>query len=319
VQDVITEFKKHLKQASSVTLPEPFDVKRNNELHPSSFPYCGLRHLYEELKWGEPESRSIDLPGRYYTTFGTLIHEIFQDHLGKVQVLAEQQELDVDLDVKGHIVGDWHCPSCDILVAECSPYPGLCTKCRNDTFYKELGIKWGNYIVGHVDGLYLLRDSHCNEAYYVIDYKTTSTFAVNEHKRKGKKFPYLANKKQIESYCALLRDQHGLDIKGWMLVYLARDNPFINNVIVGEEITPEKHQTSLKRLKKYDNHFDLARSPTKENVRTLVQQKPCKKESYYWRHMHQFFNPCPLAEHQKCWAGDVEKNMLKLLKRSQND
>ena len=299
MKDVIAAFTKHYQAGySNLILTEPVDPKRIEELHPSSFPYCGLRHAYEQLKWGEPETRSLDLAGSYFTTIGTSVHLVMQNWLGKVHMHRK---------VKGAVLGNWHCPSCDKITAKAVTYTD-CPACGSETEYSELEVKFGKRICGKLDGVYQILGKN-----YVFDYKTTSTYGVNDHKSRGNKYPYRGNRKQIEAYCVLLEQEYGIDVSGWVLAYLARDNPKYSYAIVGEEMTAAKKANTLKRMHIYDRHFELVRNINEKNLQTVMREKPCKSDAYYWQHMHDNFNPCPLSENGKCWSVNAEKNMLKML------
>jgi hypothetical protein len=141
----------------------PPDRKREEELHPSSFPYCGYRHAMGWLNVGaDPDEFVMGAHMMYYVTLGTSAHLVFQELIGKLTI--DEHE------VQGEMVGDWQCtnPKCGHLV-EFSTYV-RCPKCDSDTRYEELGVTYGKRTHGHLDGLFRIK-YRGKYLYFVIDYK----------------------------------------------------------------------------------------------------------------------------------------------------
>ena len=56
--------------------------KRDKELHPSSFPFCGLRHAYQRLVRDEDPKIEINFGRDYYLPAGHVFHSAVQKWLG---------------------------------------------------------------------------------------------------------------------------------------------------------------------------------------------------------------------------------------------
>ena len=332
MRDLETAFETAFKEERNL----PVDKKRHYELHPSTFPYCGLQHFWSIMNGEEPHPKSDTNrhspwpnSGSYYTGVGTTVHSWVQDvlhkHLG---------------DHKGDMIGDWRCgnPKCgshkykqgarrsDILFAfhSWSELPDECpvcnwkgnAECGADTFvYEELGLKLGKRTHGHIDGLYRY-PLKGQPLYFLVDYKTTSAFGCYKHRTYGNQFPYKKNKAQIKSYCGLVSEQYNIPIAGWILIYLARDNPQKDKVLVGVDITPEEVQKAYKQAMLWDKCFDLIRTAdeegyclSKKDVGTLVKCKTCKSQKRYEAIMKDDFHECPLAP--VCFDPERLKKKLK--------
>ena len=91
------------------------DPSRVNELHPSSFPYCGLRQAMHEVIEGEPEGED-NLPTQmdFYVSIGTIVHEWVQHRISRAH------KLDKLKDITYYFVGDWKCTNrkCGIVTGK---------------------------------------------------------------------------------------------------------------------------------------------------------------------------------------------------------
>jgi hypothetical protein len=181
--------------------------------------------------------------------------------------------------------------------------------------YQELGIKWGKFIVGHVDGLFLLK---IQNKFYVLDYKTSSVDRINEHYRTGGTyFPYKGNVAQITSYCVLLEELYDVKIRGWFLMYASRDNPFKYNVITGDSISVKQKGVLKRKLQRWDKEFGLVFSAkTFAQVKPIIEKKPCATHQQYMKKMHNDFNRCPLDETGLCYGPKLEFVIQRLIERS---
>lgn len=305
---VVHNFGKFYEQSFETSDEETACPVRQRELHPSSFPFCGLRHAYSLLKDGRQQIKETSLLFHYFTSVGTTVHSVMQEWVHKV---AHRSDRPKNMDV----LGDWKCTSCG-HVHEFTTYTD-CEKCGSSTQYEELGVKFGKFIVGHVDGLVRYKTKN-GYRYYVIDYKTTSTHAVRTHQTTGSKFPYLTNRKQIESYCALLEHKYGIRIDGWMLIYIARDNPKGAYVIVGDEVSDKRRAMLGRRMKKYDRHFGIANwLQSEEDLLLLAREKPCPSAKYYNKEMHDEYDQCPLSSARMCWSPSLESHLVKVYRKSE--
>jgi len=151
--------KKYIEHCTNFTWSQPASqksIKRAEELHPSSLPYCGLMHFHNLITEGNATHEEGNYYGDYDTGLGSFKHELMQRYLGWGK----------------RVVGDWECRHCKATRKFAFYKPSK--KCGSPFMeYKELEIRYGENIVGHVDGLVFIDDQ-----YWVIDYKTTSSRAL---------------------------------------------------------------------------------------------------------------------------------------------
>lgn len=270
---------------------------RYNELHPSSFPWCGLQQAYTEA--AKIEKKPFDFYGDYYTGLGTFAHELMQKYLG----------------FSGKIIGYWKCESCGKKHKSKVPTfaPSSCKYCKHTIFeYDEIGIKFRKYTHGHIDGVIKIKGK-----YYVIDYKTSSSKKNEEHRKFGNVYPYKKNIAQIESYTVYLEQTHKIKIAGWFLIYVSRDSSLKDFVIVGELVSKKKKEQLLKKLTRDDKLFGivlkLRKNPKDMSLWSkLVKYKPCSSMADYKENMHSF-DMCPLAEGGVCFNDSRLKREIKNL------
>lgn len=312
MKKIIEQFKTYYTKSIESTREVPSPRHREVELHPSSFPFCGLRHIYNRAMDGVSEVFEEPFSMHYYTTIGTVFHEIMQRFLG----------------MHKKIYGDWHCTASTGKGKNKVVCKGKrefssnhkCPICKAPMQYDELGVRFGDYLIGHVDGLWFN-----GEEWFVIDYKTTSTKSIDKHYENIKKgykpsFPYAYNKSQIESYVVLLQKKYKITISGWMLLYISRDS-FNNYVFVGSRVSlTEKKEIWANTIVKCDRHFGIAiRAESYKDIIPLIKEKPCKSEVHYKNTMHDHFSPCPLSENGACFNPDVlKRKMIKVIKESEH-
>ncbi len=132
--------------------PRDKDHPRNKELHPSSYPFCALKQAWYEANG--IEEKQLDYYGDFYTSVGTITHELMQKYLG----------------YRGKIIGEWKCVKCKTIHKKNRKpivAPKKCKKCKHTVFdYEELGISFRKYTRGHMDGIIEI-----DGKYFVIDYK----------------------------------------------------------------------------------------------------------------------------------------------------
>lgn len=303
VIDIIcNSFSKHMEEGWKTVKTEPVDKKRVEELHPSSFPYCGLRDAYSIMVNGESETRSMDGGGLYYTSVGTIVHTVLQELFGKLKRKKHK--------VEGYLIGDWHCKNIECKhIVPVSKYV-KCPKCRSDTQYEELGIVHGVRTHGHLDGLYHVKIGD-TWYYLVIDYKTSSVKAIDRYKTTRKGFPYVSNKWQIRSYTQYLK-QYGIKVDGWLLIYIARDKPTTEWAVVGEMLEKDVVKMISKYIDEADASFNLVRENKKNLIPVLSElheMKLCPSKEFYTNEVHDNFDPCPLNENGLCWRKDCVKKL----------
>lgn len=244
-------------------------------LRVSGFPYCGLRHLYEKLSMTEEkeaDKNSNDANMMFYTSVGTAAHLAFQRFMGQ----------------RGRILGNWKCYKCGHFVK--SSHVLSCPKCGSEMEYEEFSIKIFKHVSGHLDGIYKSDDGR----YFLIDYKTSSVRAIRAHRKFGNVFPYSKNVAQIKAYCAIFERLYGIKISGWFLIYVSRDHPNTTFEVVGDEISDKEKASVIKRVRRWDRHYDTVWNCKKwEEVTPLIEEKPCKSYEFYAEN-YRGFKPCPL-------------------------
>lgn len=288
MKKLIAMLNAEIDQSISEPVPLPIDPVRSEELHPSSYPFCGLKHAYERMIHGGHKPKSMDFYGEYYTKLGTMKHELLQEWIGKKG---------------GSILGNWKCSNKECgHVVTMSQYV-RCPKCKSDTHYQEVQVRFGKYTVGHIDGIW--KPFRNKEIYIPIDYKTSSEKKMYLHKvKKLPIYPHGYNKAQIKSYCVYLQKQYKLPIAGWLLIYLTRDSSLRSRCIVGERISREEKAQLYRMLKIYDYTFGIAKSATTpDEFEELVKYKPCATKKQYKDEMHKY-DMCPLADGNKCFKED---------------
>ncbi len=294
----IASLQHHLNSQSKIIYrPIHEHHSREGELHPSSYPFCGLEHAWNIVtnKQREP----MDFFGQYYTGLGTFAHELMQRQFGRGK----------------QILGDWHCLDCG--KKKKLTYYSKCKKCGSEKVeYDELLIKFGRHTVGHVDGVVNL-----DGKLYVIDYKTSSVKNNNKHRETGNYYPYKHNVAQIKSYCYYLEEYHGIEIAGWMLIYVSRDHMVNDYVVVGDLVDDEEKKKLAKKFKRYDNTFHIAeklknteKSADKrmEYFKYLIARKPCESMKDYKAEFWGGYDiGCPLAKDGTCFNPTKLKQAIK--------
>lgn len=295
------------EQAMNNTFKSP--KGRRPEYRPSSFPSCSVL-VYAKLIKGlsrgyfeEDRQASSD----YFTSVGTVAHEVIQFHMGYT----------------GHVFGDWKCKNyggCSKGAAGLDIYnkhgelirPGkltlkncknnICPECGSGMEYIEKEIKFRG-LKGHIDGIIELPDG----GYWIIDYKTCT-----KHKLKSGKLPVKGHLKQLPTYCYVLKKKYGLDIKGFSLLYLSRDNPF--DYLEHAVEWSGKWDKNIARLVMDERvKFKSAlRSIDKRNMKYAIEKKPCSSRAYYERELD-YYTPCPYLG--VCFNETKLKRELKLLER----
>lgn len=315
--EVLTGFSQHYKALWNEKVSEPANRKRAEELHPSSFPYCGLRHAWEWLQEGEdPEHQEMGASMAYYTGVGTVVHSMLQRFIGKVHPKTH--------DVKGYVIGDWKCLNKKCGKTYSFTHMPWCKKCKHETLYEELGIKFGRRTHGHTDCLYCIevankKSGKVRKFYFIVDYKTSSVEAIQAHNRFGNRFPYTSNREQIRAYAIYLEELYDIEISGWILCYVARDNPQKHFALVGDVLDDDDKEELRKLVHKSDKVFHYVRNRIavdtveEDVVPVLVKHKLCKNRKYYEERVADKFDPCPLAENGSCFT-DPTPRLLRAIR-----
>lgn len=302
----------------------PACQKRLEELHPSSFPYCGLRHAIElAASEGDSDTFNMSAEMEFYCSVGTVAHLVFQKH----NRLLKGGGRDVPV-----MVGDWTCPSCKRL-NKFRPYH-TCKKCKSPAIQgevarlsgDEISVQLGSRTTGHTDDVIMI-----DGRYWVVDYKTSSVRATQNYKKFKRGLPYKHNVHQIQSYVALLERKYGIEISGWFLIYAARDTPSKEFAIVGAEIDSELREYLHERIVIADKDFHIIRNhvaPAVNNNKPmfkgdkdkvdrlttrLVKNKLCKSLEYYESEIKDPYDECPFSE--VCFNGMIDRYTNKVFLR----
>lgn len=313
VQSVIAEFRdvyaahvsKGKQEVRVSELPDKQRAdwfRRDGELHPSSFPYCGLRHAYELLERPSDPIIDVDFGRDYFLPAGSVFHAAIQKWIG----------------FSGQYVGDWHCQKCGRVHAR-RVHPKACKACGHTHLdYHELGGAWGKNVHWHTDGLFRTK----SKRHWLVDFKTTSTYAIEQHRKTKTVFPYTTNRSQIESYIPLVEDLTSLDIDGWLLVYAARDNP--NHIykveVVGGRVTAKQKTSIRQRLEQSDRDFTVARQVVDKPIKVfkrLATTKLCEDRDYYDHFVHDQWDPCPL--HKQCFGNKLPAKLQAAVVKNQKE
>lgn len=277
------EFRKYYLASLKKQLPdlEP----RAEKLRVSGFPYCGLRHAYLKLtNYVEPPS---DAMMSYYTGVGTAAHSVFQRWLA----------------ASGKVYGAWYCKPCRRKVRFGCTH--LCSKCGSEMEYVEFTVTAFDHVSGHLDGVF--KDK--NGEFWVIDYKTSSTFVIDSQRR-NPTLPYVKNLHQIRTYVPLIEKQFDIKVAGWILVYCARDTPTKIHVESGR-LSEKTKANIIKRVKSYDDQYQVVQTlSTPKQLDYLCKTKFCTSHEHYLEHM-KGFKACPLES--VCFTKQLKRVMLREL------
>ncbi len=263
---------------------------RPPELRPSSFPICPILNwlaFTERANTGVWKS-SNSLVGEYFTTLGTAVHSMVQQYIGHT----------------GKIWGNWKCinPDCSIglkgldridkrgrtIIGKTSTFhttENRCAECGSLMEYVEIEVVL-NGVKGHIDCIIYLGKGK----YWVGDYKTTTGNKINSDK-----LPHKSHLKQVPTYVYMLRESLKLNVVGFSLLYISRDNPFKFQ---------EKHyhwskKWNLKiklmiRDERIRYKASLLDFKNKE-VDQIIKKKLCCSREFYDEHVD-YYTPCPLLD-----------------------
>lgn len=289
----LKDAKKVVAEVYKIACSAKYTVPWKRGLRPSGFPYCGLKDLFDLQQGGKIIEAGFTLD--YYGGVGTAAHRVFQKYMG----------------LTGLVVGNWKC-SCGNTTKWSTN--NICS-CGLPMEYEEVFVSNGS-IRGFIDCILFIAGK-----YYVLDYKTSSVKKLTDHRLLGNVYPIPANKSQVLSYCANLERQNNITIEGWMLIYIARDNP--NDFVIECGEFNSTNRISQKQLMiRYNRHYSIAGRINKEGVsiddpdlHELIKNKCCSSYEEY----KEIFGPygdCLLGNSQVCFH---KKRLLRILKESNED
>jgi len=282
----LVEFGKHyssMVNSKEYLSPDEADRQREDRFRVSSFPYCGLKHLHKRLNGEEiEEEEEVTFGMKYYTSVGTQTHRYIQYVLGH----------------GGQMLGKWVCLTNGCTGTDKIQHGNVCPQCKRPMDYEELTVRRGRHLTGHLDGVWRDKEG----LYWLIDYKTSSVGAIRNND-KYKNMPYKKNVAQIVSYCALLERELDIVISGWILMYVARDNPMKVILPTGDFISAKSKRTIIQKIDKWAKHYEVVMTAQKlRDIQMVIEEKPCKTyDQYIASAYHSGFSPCPLGGSGICF------------------
>lgn len=281
---------------------------RGPEYRPSSFPTCSILTMLRLAKGahlGYYEG-SMTTSGGYFTSVGTAAHENIQYYIGQ----------------SGKVWGDWKCknPHCqkrhdaqDLfdeqgkcwrkgILTRKNTVNNKCPECFHPMEYVEKEIKYKG-LKGHIDCIVKLDGG----GWWVADYKTTTKYQINT---KGL-LPHKAHLKQIPTYCYVLKKKYKMDVKGFSLLYLSRDNPF--EFLEYAEFWSSTWDRRIKEVIKEEKrkHRAGVQAFYDRNPKVAIKAKPCSCLKQYEDEIN-FYDECPLLD--ICFRPGLDIELRKLLK-----
>jgi hypothetical protein len=240
--DFVGVYQKTLK---NVVLSSKNTPSRVLFLRPSQLPFCPVEFFVNHASRGL--FRDLDMAGAFYTSVGTIVHEVMQDYLC----------------TSGRFLADYHCRECGTwhrhsYVHECCDFP---------TKYHEIEISWKG-ITGHIDAVY--RDK--KGRLWILDFKTTSVKTAPV-KKKNPGVQYI---EQIETYAVLFELQYKQRIEGIMDAFIVRDNPKLDPIIYSRTLTDQRRRVVRTRLARYKKlHQEVLDVQTLKEAMALIKYDRC--------------------------------------------
>lgn len=234
-------------------------------LRPSSFPLCSIHVMeqqYQHEMWGYVPS-TANLFSDFFLSVGTTAHEVFQKWMAR----------------NGRMWGNWKCTNNEcqahgVLLTNCVAHE--CKKCGKPLLYVEIEVEYHG-VCGHVDGIVEVQAGE----YVILDYKTASS-----NKLSRKKLPSHENYKQLSSYAYILWKKYKLNVVGFSLLYVTRDNPAVFSEYYFDWST-EVQQTTLEFLRSQVKRYRAGIAAWKQsNVDLAIAAKPCASEADYRANQH---------------------------------
>jgi hypothetical protein len=284
--------KKKLEETYAEMLDVTEVVKNQDEpyFRPSNAPSCCVK-LYLDICEGRSQGffeEKDHFFKDWYTGNGTASHLILQKWMGK----------------SGKLLGDWKC-SCGAVRKHTTK--NVCRKCGKDMVYEELEILH-NGIKGHCDGILEYKIDK-KKYHVVIDFKGTTAERIRRHKPSAPLYPYEKNVKQIGIYTHVFNTYEDLNVVGWALIYISRDDPKVR-LICWKMFEPSDWK-QVKIFFDKEAHQNKVWNLTLEDhkIKRLVDNKRCADEDDYKKNVRNMFSPCPLSK--VCFS--APKRLLSIL------
>lgn len=241
-KEIAVVYQKAMREVSRTDRTTPTRVLY---LRPSQLPFCPLEFFVQNAELGL--LRTLDFAGAFYTSVGTIVHEVMQEFLCR----------------SGRFLADYFCPECETWhkLSYTHEHCGFPTK------YHEITINYKG-INGHIDAVY--KDN--KGKLWILDFKTTSVKSAP----KKQKDPGVTYVEQIETYAVLFELQYKMKIEGIMDAFILRDNPRQSPVIYAKKLTDEQRQRIKSKLSRYKRmHRETLDAETWSDVRALFDHGRC--------------------------------------------
>ena len=247
-------------------------------LRPSGFPICSIKtmcNIAEYKKYGNVLQEG-NLFSTFFTSVGTTVHEGVQDWVGKTgKVLADWQC--VNIKCKKSKCVDKNCKdtSCKdhTHITKTLQVGNICKDCGSPMQYHELEVEF-DIITGHVDLIMKIRKN----AFWAGDFKTSSVKKLEDIKAPSVGYLY-----QISSYAYILKHEYGINIVGFSIFYIARDNPGIYKEFQ-YEFDDEAEAKAKKIIDGEIRKYKAAEMAYKTgDIMHAVDVKPCKNLTHFDR------------------------------------
>lgn len=234
------------KQMLGAKLEVPKEFKRKPEIRASSLPFCGRKFVFQYYEYLYSTGMQ-EYSSSFYCDIGTTVHSAIQFWLPIAN--------------PGAILGSWKCSICGKLY-EGRPGPVFC--CNYPTKYEEFeAIAPDAPVSMHCDGIFIdlvnnpditpdkvlkfIRKPRNRKIQArVVDYKTTSMRKLSAIRE-----PQLAHRCQASFYVSSFRrmlpikyDIHNLDIVGFVIKYVTRDNHFMVGPDLEVDVPDDKFYTN---------------------------------------------------------------------------
>lgn len=273
---------------------------------PSAFPQCSVLLWIKMVKGASLGYWETDksFAGDFFTSIGTQAHTVTQYHIGD----------------SGKIWGNWKCinPKCSLAHAAKDVYDkegnvlttgkltrkhttrNRCPECKDSMEYVEIEISYKG-LKGHIDCIIYLG----NGQYWVGDYKTTTKYKLTSGK-----LPEKSHLMQIPTYVWVLRNKYKMNVVGFSLLYLSRDNPF--NFVEKHFTWNDEWEIKTKKLINSQRLAFVAalHSLKTKNFTHAIENKLCCSESYYHKNVS-FYTECPMLK--VCFQRKKLEQMLQLI------
>jgi hypothetical protein len=220
----------------------------------SALPFCPVKYIFEACEPYSTSSYAMD----FYMGIGTTIHQAVQDWYPYA--------------AKKQFFGNWKCYPCKKTVYH-KVGPGKCPVCNKDMSYKELKIRVPDApIEGYIDGIIIepkfLKRSYSGfydikraVAGNVVELKSAGNFVAPKKVEPSRNHRYQSMFYTIA--CRKLLLKHNINITGYIVKYLSRDNPYT--------VSPDLTEFNLKKCNSF---YNFTCRTARSFIRSIKNNKP---------------------------------------------